>query len=406
MERSLPHTRADDNPVPLVSAKAKGKSGLDAARLDAAALSLAFTLTGVGTALLGAALPAMLAEGHLSDRNGGSLLFSAFAGSTFGAVFVQRAQRWPAAAGLAASGLAALLMAQLQGDFPLPVLLLYGAGLGTTMTAISLLQAKDASSATSHLALNRLNLFWALGAFAAPVLALHSLRAMSGLTLFRSEGIFFISVAVAVLFTTKRAVHGAENVSSQLQLPPCPAHVAPFRLCLFAAAAVGIESALGGWLTTYTERMVHGNALAISADSAFWLGLLVIRALHSLPGTAWLHSRFSLAAHLAAVLIATTLLVVSPHGFALVLGAGLAGVGLGPLYPFVLAMTLPFYRPGAIFVLAGVGSAVLPWLTGALSTAFGSLRAGLLVPCASVGLLLGTGLWMWQEIPETEAALT
>ncbi len=375
-----------------MSANGRNESGW-----GTAALSLAFTLTGVGTALLGAALPAMLAECHLSDRSGGTLLFSAFAGSTLGALFVQQGRRWLVAAGLAASALAALLIARVPGSLPPPMLLLYGTGLGITMTAISLLQAREVSSAASHLELNRLNLLWALGAFFAPVLAFHSVRGMTVGTLFRSQAIVFAFVAFAVMATHGKAVHGVgRSARPQLQRKK----FAPFHLCLFAGVAVGIESAIGAWLTTYTHRVAHGAAIAISADSAFWLGLLLIRALHSLPGTAWLHSRWSFAAHLAAVLLASTLLLATPQRPTLLLGAVLAGVGLGPLYPFVLSLTLPFYRPGAIFTLAGVGSAVLPWLTGVLSTTFGSLRAGLLVPCASVGFLLVAGLWMWQEIPK------
>jgi fucose permease len=46
----------------------------------------------------------------------------------------------------------------------------------------------------------------------------------------------------------------------------------------------------------------------------------------------------------------------------------------------LLAWALRLYRGGAIFFLAGVGSALLPWLTGLVSTRAHSLRVGFSVP--------------------------
>jgi fucose permease len=70
----------------------------------------------------------------------------------------------------------------------------------------------------------------------------------------------------------------------------------------------------------------------------------------------------------------------------------LNGAALGPLYPlivsFLLARTGQHPRLGRLFALASLGGASLPWLTGAVSTSFGGLRAGLLVPAAATLLLL------------------
>jgi len=43
---------------------------------------------------------------------------------------------------------------------------------------------------------------------------------------------------------------------------------------------------------------------------------------------------------------------------------------------------------GWIFAVAGLGSALVPWLTGLLSAHYGSLRYGLIVPFAAALLMI------------------
>ena len=365
-------------------------------RLQPLASAVAFLLTGVGTALLGAALPAMLAEWHLSDRSGGWLLFSSFAGSTLGALLVREARRWLAAVGLACSAAAMLLLSRSSGGVLIPSFCLYGLGLGLTMTALSLLRAREVPAAQSNLEMNRLNLLWAIGACCAPALALRSLHTVSVSALFRFQATLFLAVAAFLAISGTSSRRRATTARRAIS----PERLVPLRFCLFAAAAVGIESAIGGWLTTYTQRLAHGAALAVSANSAFWLGLLASRAAHSWSGARWLRSRPSVALHVVAVAAATTLLIALPFGAVLPAAALLAGVGLGPLYALALSLTLPYFRANLIFVICGFGSSLLPWLTGAVSTSFGSLRAGLLAPGMAVVVLVWTGLSIRQELPK------
>jgi len=43
---------------------------------------------------------------------------------------------------------------------------------------------------------------------------------------------------------------------------------------------------------------------------------------------------------------------------------------------------------GVIFSVGNLGGAALPWAVGALSTRFGGLRAGFVVPLAGAGFML------------------
>jgi fucose permease len=68
--------------------------------------------------------------------------------------------------------------------------------------------------------------------------------------------------------------------------------------------------------------------------------------------------------------------------------SGLAGLSIGPLYPLLLSFILERAPRGWIFAVAGLGSALLPWLTGMLSAHYGSLRYGLIMPFAAALLMI------------------
>ncbi len=249
------------------------------ARLRVWTIFLAFLFTGVATALLGASLPSMLREWHLSDRAGGLLLFSSFTGATIGVLFASLGPSLMAGLGMGATACAALLLsASTQPILPL-CFLLYGTGLGTTMTSISVLRSREVPRHETTLELNRLNLIWATGACLAPALALRSLRTVSVHALFGGVMFAFAFSAVALLIVNQWTPKATE--SGALFEVPRLQRLAPLRMCVFAGAAVGLETAIGSWLTAYTQRMGHGNAIAVTANSAFWLGLLLGRGAHS-----------------------------------------------------------------------------------------------------------------------------
>src|SRR6266568_2448234 len=75
-------------------------------------------------------------------------------------------------------------------------------------------------------------------------------------------------------------------------------------------------------------------------------------------------------------------------------GTGIAGLGLAPVFPILIAWLSQQYGTqaprigGVMFALGGCGGATLPWLVGATSSRFASLRVGLLVPLCSSLLML------------------
>ena len=107
------------------------------------------------------------------------------------------------------------------------------------------------------------------------------------------------------------------------------------------------------------------------------------------------------------VTIAGVLVLLSAHSpLSILSGSAVTGLSLAPLFPLTLALFLAEIgesnNAGWVFAVAGLGGAVLSWLTGIVSNDTGSLRIGLVVPgFAAVLMLLMMG---WRRAnPGTSA---
>jgi fucose permease len=154
----------------------------------------------------------------------------------------------------------------------------------------------------------------------------------------------------------------------------------PWPLWVLVFCATGVEAAAGGWLTTFAQRSSDTLGVTIGAATLLWAGLLAGRAAHSLRAAARLTERRVLAASTAAMTAALALLLAWPTGAVTMIAAAVLGFAAAPVYPLLLAIVLRQRETAAIFVVAGLGSSLLPLATGALSGAAHSLRVGLGVP--------------------------
>ena len=240
---------------------------------------LSFAATGMGMALPGAVLPALLAHWSLADRQAGLLFFLGWMGSSIGALMVRPSRSRSIAAGslLIAAGAVGMGFSSKTGSFV--SMTVFGLGLGLTMTATSLLQAArhvDRRGAE----LNRLNLIWALGASTCPTLAEHSLRVASARAIFCALGLFFVAVSVWAYALERDPDRG-------VQTAPVPVpwrkgwslSLWPLPLVIMMLLPSGIESSMGGWIAAYVQRTHHAIAMTVTAGSLFWIGLMLSRTL-------------------------------------------------------------------------------------------------------------------------------
>lgn len=347
------------------------------------ALNAAFALTGFATALLGATLPVMRAHWSLTDRSAGVLFLVLFLGSSLGALASFGRATHSLARGTCLIAPVCFALAFARGIAIFPLCFLYGLGLGITITSISLVRSQRLHARRAR-ELNRLNLIWVAGAFLCPWLANRILQLSNVETLFLAVGAAFSLFAI---WTLAAEVRHLPSPCLPLALAATPAFRLPWAIAVATMLATGLESCTGAWIGTYAGRLRSG--IGVEATTLFWFGLLASRALHSTS----LPQRFSERALLrngAWIATCGSLFVLANHLPTLLLpGAFLIGFGVGPIYPLLLALTLPRVRGNVIFLMGGVGSALLPWLTGTLSARAHSLHVAMIVPSvAAIGLLL------------------
>lgn len=363
----------------------------EASRLDptVAGLYAGFLFTGATTVLLGLLVPRLAALHHLSDGQCGALLMTQFAGSASGALLVRRRFERTLMRGYALMGAAALLLIAAQGLAAAAAVALFGLGLGMAMTSTSMLVGRMFPEARGS-ALSLANFCWSGGALLCPLLVA------------RLPGRFApdrLCIHIAILSAAFALVGWKGSF-------PAAAPEAAFAgegreprrsvIVLFAALAflyVGIESTIGGWMSAYASRaaawdFTRGNLAA----ACFWGALLLGRAAAPAVLRAVSEAKvylLSIAGALAGILV-----LLAAHGPILLLaGAGCTGLALAPIFPLTIALFLrqagESRNAGWVFAIAGFGGAVLPWLTGMVSTHAGSLRAGLLVTLvADAGMFL------------------
>jgi FHS family glucose/mannose:H+ symporter-like MFS transporter len=353
-------------------------------------LYAAFTATGVALVLPGALLPVLLSRWSLSDQQAGLLFFLFFMGSMSGAVLSRGSLPSSIARGCAAVALGASLLAVASHATAFAAMALFGLGLGIVMTSVSVLVSRRyAADRAAHI--TRLNLLWALGACFGPGFELRGAAAWGAQWMLYAIAAAFVLLGLLALGLVEHVAAEAASAGASWwqQLRRTPA-----ALLLLAPLATGIESAAGGWLATYSRRSGGTLDATIGAVTCFWAGLLLSRLVQSNRRVAAASGRSLLRLSPWLMSVALALLVAANGGSLVLVAALLLGLGVGPMYPAVLALVLHRGEGGnAVFVAAGIGASVLPLLTGLVSGWTGSLRFGLCVPLVGALIMALCG-WM------------
>ena len=361
-------------------------------------LYLLFAATGAAIVIPGTLLSSLLLRWSLNDAQAGLLFFCFFVGSSAGALLSRGRLAWSIVRGtiLTAAGIALLSTASPIGAFA--AMLLFGVGLGISMTSVSLFQSRR-RPAIRIAEMTRLNLIWAVGAAAGPAMLLHGVvRWNLNVVLWAAAAVFLLCAAFAVM-TLPSNEPPKPNTRQPLNDPraksqpkePMNLRNAPWHLLAMVPLATGLEAGIGAWLAAYSRREGMLLAATISTVTCFWLGLLLSRLVQSIPGFAARFQRHTLRLSPLLMIAGTALLLAFAHiGLAVAAGALLAGLGVGPLFPLILALVLDRGEASnLVFLAGGIGSSTLPLLTGILSDRTGSLAIGLTLPlAASVAMAL------------------
>lgn len=337
-----------------------------------------FAATGVCVALPGALMPWLLVHWSLQDSQAGVLLFLFFLGNTSGALLSRGRLKVSIVRGSACVALGATLLPFASHVTAYVAILLYGLGLGIVMTSISLFQSRRWSDDCAA-ELTRLNLIWAIGACTGPWLVLHD-----GIRNEMHDQHVLIALAAAFAFFGIWVMLFEQEPAAPVQSQQMPTRwgvlAAPLALLVMVFCSTGVESSCGGWLATYSQRSGHPLGVTIGAPTCFWAGLLASRVLHSSARIGRASKQFLLTWNLGAMVAAVATLILARHSETTLVAAFVVGFAAGPMYPLLLSLVYKYDNGNKTYVLAGLGAASLPLMTGILSTASGSLRAGLAAP--------------------------
>ena len=361
-------------------------------------LNCSFILIGICTTILGPILPALSLRWNLSDAHAGSLFTAQFIGSSLGGLLAAIHPFKSTVLGFIIVAVGLVLLTTAGPLTAMPLLFLYGLGVGLVLTGINLTVSSIAGR-NRGAALSWLNFCWSLGATICPVVAAifighHLLIAF-----------LLILPAACICMAVLISVQGDLNATAAMpspQKPDKPARSVRFFVGYFAALLflyVGIETALGGWLSTLATRLPHSatmGAFVISASSFFWFALLVGRGVSPLLLKYIPETRLQPLAVMSSV-ASICLLLVARSYTDIAIASSLVGFSLAPVFPLSLSFFL-FHADqsksaGVVFAICGLGGAVLPWLTGAVSTYRHSLQWGLSIPLVAALFMLALSVY-------------
>ena len=225
---------------------------------------------------------------------------------------------------------------------------------------------------------------------ACPLLAAQFLRHATAGAAFGLIGLIALPFALLPLLADR------SDLDASTSPGPAPTGIREATTILYFALLaflyVGIEASVGNWMSTYATRTTawtfSGSTVAVAV---FWAALLLGRA--TTPAIlARMPERRLYRASVVATIAGVLLLLAAHSPLTILAGSALTGFALAPLFPLILALFLAEIggssNAGWVFATAGMGGAVLSWLTGIISTGTGSLRVGLLVPGAAALLML------------------
>ncbi len=365
-----------------------------------------FLISGTITVLIGQLLPILARQYELNDLDVGFYFPAQFSGSLFGTFLTSRYARKNQF--ILASMIGAVLMAAgvllLNVDsFPvsLSAFVIAGVGIGLTLPAINMI-VLEFNPMNAASALSILNFCWGVGAIICKPFVDYSSRGTDILLTTSILAAPLLLSAVFLFFQPMRLI----TLASPTATEPESVDVAIWRMPLAWAIAlfnfihVGFESGMGGWLTSYSERLDENYVVHWLSPTLLYFVLFVVGR-----GVAPVLFRFfnenkMLMLGLLIVLAGMMVTVTAASVAALGIGAAVAGFGTSWIFPTNVARFSKAFgrtatrRATPLFICGTLGAAASTWLIGFVSNQTGSLRSGMYVLVVSVLSLIAVQIFL------------
>jgi len=360
-------------------------------------LHAVFFVSGVTTILIGQVLPILSERFALNDLEAGYFFPAQFSGSLFGTYLTSwfgRNHKFAQATLVGCLLMAAGMLLMNAGSFTvcLAGFTVNGIGVGLTLPAINML-ILEMNPLRAAAALNILNFCWGAGAIvckpfvdfigrgqiAAPTVALAVVLLVFAVLMFRLPG---------GTESTRAAARTDEK-----ELPIWTTALA-WVLALFNFVHVGFESGVGGWLTTYTERIEGETRITLISPTFLYFLFFVVGRGVAPVFFRYVSENVMLLVSLVLILAGMMVTLTAENVVQLSIGASISGFGTSSVFPTTVSRFGRVFGPSAtrkatpLFICGTLGAATVTWLIGFLSNKMSDLRSGMYVLAASVVILL------------------
>lgn len=361
-------------------------------------LHAVFFFSGIATVIIGQVLPILASKFQLNDLQLGYFFPAQFAGSVTGTLMTnwlgRQGRLIPASVAggfLMAVGLAMLNLGSYE--LVLAAFLVNGLGIGLTLPAINVL-ILERNPENSGSALNFLNFFWGIGAIVSKPLTDFT---ASGTSLLLTTALLSIPVAIlsaALLLMPKQSEARVSKTENAEELTPIWTNPLAWAIALFAFIHVGFETGMGGWLTTFADRVeASAEARLITPTFLYFLFFVIGRGIAP-AFFRYLNENQVILISLLVILVGLALVLTADANLQLGLGAVLCGLGTSSVFPTNVSRFSKAFgsqamrRATPLFLSGTLGATAITWLIGFLSERLGDLRSGMYVLAVSVILLV------------------
>jgi FHS family glucose/mannose:H+ symporter-like MFS transporter len=387
-------------------------SGSTSVRLLQVLLHVGFFISGISTVLIGQVLPVFKQKFQLDDGQLGIFFPAQLAGSLVGTFLTNwfgKQNRFLLASllGCFLMGSGVLLLNLNTYELCLFGFFVNGLGIGLTLPAINMLILElNPSRAAS--ALSILNFFWGVGAIVSQPFVdfLSAGTVILVPTLILTVALFVIGGALSLIPKGIEQKPAAGIATGEDFSVPIWTNPVAWLIAFFNFVNVGFESAMGGWLKTYTQR-IDETIYLLPPIFLFFVFFVVGRGVAPLFLRV-LNENQMLLASLLIILLGMIILLLANDVWVLSLGASLAGFGTSSTFPTNMSRFTQTFGPSAsrratpFFICGTLGAAFTTWFIGFTSNQFKSLHTGMFVLLGSILILIVLQLFLQFR---TKAAL-
>lgn len=362
-------------------------------------LHIGFFISGISTVLIGQVLPVLSSRFALNDQQTATFFPAQFAGSLTGTFLTN----WLGKRGrfLAASLTGCFLMAGGVFLINLPSFeasllgfFVNGIGIGLTLPSMNML-VLELTPANAASALSILNFFWGFGAIISQPFVDFLKR---GDDIFLPTAVLSASLAAigtALLFIPPSVEpRPATDPDERETGPPIWTSPLAWMIAGFNFIHVGFESAMGGWLKTYTQRIETGEAFHLLPPILLYFIFFVVGRGVAPVFFRFLNENQMLILGLFVTLAGIGILIAAGSVTTLGIGASVAGFGTSSIFPTNMSRFTSTFGPTAtrratpFFICGTLGAAFTTWFVGFVSNRFDSLWAGMLTLLGSIVVLI------------------